>query len=53
MVYAALLHYRTTYNRAMVADVFSHDSIEALRPKMTKTIEQCLEDFIAAGYYYC
>jgi hypothetical protein len=33
----------------MVADVFSHDNFEALRPKMTKIVEQCLEDFIAAG----
>jgi cytochrome P450 len=45
--------YNYTQYRAMVADVFSRDNVEALRPKMNKIVEQCLEDFIAAGDHHC
>jgi hypothetical protein len=37
------------FRRGMVSDTFTRDHIEALRPKLIKTIEQSIDNMIAAG----
>jgi cytochrome P450 len=37
------------FHRGMVSDSFTRDHIEALRPKLIKTIEQSIDNLIAAG----